>query len=341
MGGLLFKTARLPVKEFNEYREHVENILKVNNIEYQIPLYFKDKKDFGDLDIIIKKTVPTSVLLKIFKGCQASYDQSEVVISFNYKNFQIDFIKVNPEDFEISFHYYSWNDLGNLIGQLAKFNHMKFGFDGLNYIYLDPKKQKKKVICVSKNIDDILEFLDLNVRKFRQGFENIEEIFEFIIKSKYFNPYVSDLEPYGYSESGVAQYYINKINRDRNEKRRTYQQWLKYIKPLKIGEDNFKFRDDYNKDECIDRIDRFFPEIHLKQQIESLNQDDEIAKIIKQKFNGFIIMSLIPEIKVTQLSGFIRNFKTHYFKNIDEFNEFILKSTQEKINKNIIELWKK
>jgi len=64
--------------------------------------------------------------------------------------------------------------------------------------------------------------LDLDPNVYHKGFDELKDIFNFIIVSKYFNPYMSDLDPYGYDKKGVALYKINKINRDRNVKRKTY-----------------------------------------------------------------------------------------------------------------------
>ncbi len=327
MGGLLFGTSRLPLIEFNKYRANIESIMKFYEIEYKIPLYYKDKKDFGDLDVLIKDTVPTETLMRIFARCECN-NNGESVISFNYKDFQIDFIKIKPEDFNIAYHYYSYNDLGNLIGQLAKYNHLKFGFDGLTYNHYI-KGQKLGNILISKNIDKILSFLDLSPAKFHQGFDTLKEVFDYIVKSKYFNPYVSDLEPYGYSDAGVALYRINKMNRERNTKRKTYQEWLEYVKPLKTGEDNYKFREDGNLQEIYDRVDKFFPEAHFKEKLDAI-QKDRVS--IKDKFNGNVIKKLCPELKKEDFQFFIDSFRTAR----QPFSEYIINSSQDTINKDIL-----
>lgn len=334
MGGLLFGTSRLPLAEFNKYRTSVEGILKFYDIEYKIPLYYRDKKDFGDLDILIKKTVPTEHLLKIFSGCEY-FNNGDSVISFNWKNFQIDFIKIDPEDFEIAFHYFSYNDLGNLIGQLAKFNHLKFGFDGLIYVHYE-NRQKKGTITISKDIDKILEFLDLDPKQYHKGFDTIEEVFDYVVKSKYFNPYVSDLEPYAYNDAGVALYRINKMNRERNTKRKTYQSWLEYVKKFKTGEQNYKFKEDSNVAEVYDRIDKFFPEVNFKEKLNTLKKSEEDRLAIKNKFNGNIIKNLCPDLKKEDFQFFIDSFKASK-KN---FNEYTINTSQDEINKDIINFYK-
>ena len=42
-------------------------------------------------------------------------------------NFQIDFIKVGEENWETSKNYFSYNDLGNLMGRLAQRLGVKYG----------------------------------------------------------------------------------------------------------------------------------------------------------------------------------------------------------------------
>jgi len=338
MGGLLFGTGRLPLKEFNEYRKNIESVLDFYNIEYKIPLYYRDKKDFGDLDIIIKNTVPTEKLLKLFTGSECHYDQSETTVSFNYKDFQIDFIRVKPEDFQIAFHYFSYNDLGNLIGQLARMNYLKFGSDGLKYVHYI-KGQKIGTINVSKNIDKILTFLDLNPSKFHAGFDSLKEVFDYVIKSKYFNPYVSDLEPYGYSEAGVALYRLNKINRERNYKRKTYQEWLEYIKKYKTGDDVYKFREDTNVNEVFDRINNFFPEVKFKEKIENIKKMEENRIKIKNKFNGNIIKELLPELKKHDFQFFIDSFKSHTLEGYRSFDDYVNNTDSSVIKKDIVNFY--
>jgi len=338
MGGLLFNTPRLPLKEFKKFKDDIEFVMDFAGIEYKIPLYFREKKDFGDLDVLIKSTVPTEMLLSIFKGYESHYDSSEKTVSFNYKNFQIDFIKIIPEDFNIAYHYFSYNDMGNLIGQLAKSVYLKFGEDGLKYVHT-VGSQKRATISISKNIDEILKFINLDPAKYRSGFDTLQEIFDFITSSKYFNPYVSDLEPYGYSAAGVALYRLNKMNRERNAKRKTYQEWLEYIKKFKTGEENYKFREG-TLDEAIDLVDKFFAGVNLREKLNFLNSEEEARKIMKTKFNGNIIVDLLPDLDKSDRQFFIDSFKDHVKSKVPyTFDEYIVKAKSEAIKKDIIDYY--
>jgi hypothetical protein len=339
MGGLLFGTPRKPLDEFNKYRKHIESLMKHHNINYKIPLYYRYKKDFGDLDVLIKKTVPTSKLLSIFNNCECHYDKSESCVSFNYKDFQIDFIRIEPNDLEIAYHYFSYNDLGNLIGQLAKANGLKYGFDGLKFNYYI-KGQLKGSISISKNIDEILTFLDLDPIKFHKGFNAIEEVFDYVIASKYFNPYVFDLEPYAFSDTGVALYRINKINRERNVKRKTYQEWLKYVDKYKTGQEKYKFREDYDINEIYNRIDKFFPHVNFKEKIKFFDIQEEERKRVKTKFNGGLIIDILPSLKKEDRQFFIDSFKENIVKKHGNFDSYIVRTSNEKIEKDIEEFFK-
>jgi hypothetical protein len=336
MGGLLFGTQRMKVREFNGYRKTVEDILRFYDIEFKIPLYYRSKQDFGDLDVLVKTTTTIEDLKNIFKTCECHYEpKSETIISFNFRNFQIDFIRVNPDDFDISFEYYSYNDLGNLIGQLAKANYLKYGFDGLRYDHYF-KNQKIGTIPISKNIDKILLFLDLSPAVYHQGFDSMEEVFDYVTTSKFFNPYVYELEPYGYSKAGVALYRLNKMNRERNSKRKTYQEWLEYIKKFKTGEENYKFREDRDIEEVFERIDKFFPNTNFRDKIKNLLNAEEDKKKIKQKFNGNVIISLLPDLQKQDFQFFIDSFKARILKVYTTFDKYIEETDQDSINRDIV-----
>lgn len=176
MGGLLFNTKRMPKEEFLPFVQEVEGKLRMHtNYRFFVPKWIRDKEDFGDLDIVVETPVDNEVFKNIFKA--EKFNSNGPCFSIVYKDFQVDFIKHSPEDFESSMNYYCYNDLGNLIGRLAQRFNLKFGPDGLRYTYYTGVKSEMNV---SKDINMILSFLDLDVNKFHQGFETRKELFDFI-----------------------------------------------------------------------------------------------------------------------------------------------------------------
>ena len=188
---------------------------------------------------------------------------------------------------------------------------MKFGPDGLRYVYYNGSK-KLGEFNISKDIREILTFLDLDVYKFDQGFENRKELFDFIIKSKYFNPYIYDME------------HLNKINRDRNKKRTTYVAWLDYVEPLK------KFFDkdglfDGDKAIFIPAINsHFFNNSEFFDFIIEKDKEFELKKQISEKFNGNIVME-ITDLRGKKLGKFISEFKNWIEETYStEFDQYVL-----------------
>jgi hypothetical protein len=313
MGGLLFQTQRMSVKEFKVYLKHLAFILHHNNISFQIPKYFTTKEDFGDLDILIPNGVGLENIKQWFKkpwynfllktkvtGLE-DWSVNGDVISIKYKNFQIDFIRTKPENWETAYNYFSWNDLGNLIDRLAYKFGLKYGFDGLTYPYNNSKNQKVAIIPISKDINDILRFLDLDVKKFHQGFNNLQEIFEFVIASKYFNPYIYDLK------------HLNKINRDRDKKCKTYQLWLKYIEPLKPNYPSIGVWFEKDKKEWIPFINEKFPKAFLIDAIAWIEKLEKKKEERNTKFNGKMVIDAFPN-QPKEVGKIINAFKEYACK---------------------------
>lgn len=125
--------------------------------------------------------------------------------TFDYKEVQVDLIMSSGEHFYNHFFYMSYNDLGNFIGRLAHSVGLKYGQEGLwyNHYY---KNTKLGRIIISKDYREIFNYLDLDYNRWEKGFDSLEEIFEFVSKSKLFNPPMYQLKS------------LNKINRERNLK---------------------------------------------------------------------------------------------------------------------------
>lgn len=135
------------------------------------------------------------------------------VTSFEYKGFQIDLIFSKTQFYEFSIHYYSYNDICNLIGRITHKMGFKFGHDGLWYILRDGDT-KIEDLLITTDFKKALEIFDFSYERFMQGFNNLEEIFQYISTNKYFNPDIYLLEN------------RNHTARVRDKKRKTYTDFL-------------------------------------------------------------------------------------------------------------------
>jgi hypothetical protein len=291
-------------------------IEKLFNSEVRIVKYYHTKETHGDLDLLLKSSNGLNVHDEIKKEFNIEYVNSNTnVHSFAYDNYQIDIIVVKTNDWDSTF-FYDYDPVGNLIGKYAHGFGLKSGFAGLVYPYRGNSGTVVKDIIISQDQEKIHKFFDLDFNRYEKGFNTVEEIFDYIIKSKYFNA-----DRFQFDN-------LNGIDRKRNKKRVTYNKFLEYINSQKYT-NNFIF----NKDKTVylDMINEYFPEANLLEELESLKKIDEKNKLVKEKFNGRLVMEKF------NLSGKELGFvmKTFYEK-YDE--DYILSNSQEKLLYNVKKL---
>lgn len=186
---------------------------------------------------------------------------------------------------------------------------MKWGFNGLVYVYRIDGKVLGEIV-VSKDYEKVLDFLGFDVERYNEGFDNLDQIFNYVTSSKYFNPWLFDFET------------LNRINRERDQKRTTYANFVKHVAPLKEkGKDAYHYFY-YDKKVYLGLIDHYFPGF-LKQYRE-LEKKEERKRTIHTLFNGNLIIEHYA-ITGKELGQAITKFK-EYFANNEMFEEYILET---------------
>lgn len=300
------KTKRLSTTDFlkiaNFFKNKIQNDL---NVDTHIVKYYRNKKSHGDLDLLIKLDNINYIEEYIninFNPTTINNVKNSNVYSFDYKNFQIDFIIIYPIDWEVSKTFYDFDPSGDLMIKSAIKMGVKYDPKGLKFKI--NYNNKTNTITLTKNNKKIFQFLGFDYNKFIKGFDNIEEIFEWTKESEFFD----------------VNFYLN-IN-SRNKKRKTYQQFLKYIKNNKIDKTyNLK------KNFLLKRMDEYFPNSKIRQELNKLKQKDNEKKEIANKFNGNIIMNKYKWLRGEELGNIIKNFKSIF----DNFELYILNNDSDKI----------
>lgn len=256
----------------------------------EIP-YYRNKESFGDMDILclpltnkdyeyIRKVLDTDVFL-VNGG----------VMSLLYEGLQVDIIPMPLKYFTTSYKYYAYNDLGNLLGKIFHKFGLKYGHRGLTMPLRDGTHQYAE-IEVSRNLRETLEFLGLSYDKYKEGFENLEEIYEYVESSKYFSPDI-----YWYEN-------LNSINKVRDRKRSTYQG---FVKRNEGKEPRITFSK--NKEKYLDMIFKHFPESYEKYKEARLLHLRGLN--IKEKFNG-VLVSEWTGLTGKELGNFMCYLKSGY-----------------------------
>lgn len=321
MGGNVFKTSHEPVrlsnKEMAVFSEEWCSILKEHSVEHVVPRNIGEKLDHGDLDVLVLSENIETFIDNFIVPNRIPLVRNGSVISLLYKSFQVDLIKTPKEDLEFSTFYFSFNDLGNLLGRMSKNLGFKLKHNGLYYV-LRSEDHVLKEFLLSKDYKQFLNILEIDVAKYEEGFSTYIEMFEYLSSSPYFDSGIFKLEN------------LNNKNRVRDRKRKTYNMFLEWCELQE-----FTDQEKLSKEEKEEFVVSHFPE--LKEGIEFENHKYLVQLSVKRKFNGSTILSLIPELKGKELGDFIEAYK----QSMKGFNRFIIESNEDDLNVSILEFYKR
>lgn len=300
MGGRALKntfTRRYNRDEFEVIKDEVLTlIMKAGFTNAVIPLFYRKKETFGDLDVLVQvegSEPLREIITNVFKPNEIFHNGN--CWSFDYKEFQVDFITTPAEHFHSNFMYLSYNDLGNMIGRLAHPFGLKYGQEGLWYEYYNCKKHNLGEIPISKDYPEIFKFLGLDFARWEQGFDELEDIFAYVASSKYF-----DWRQYQMDT-------LNHINRERNLKRKSYMTLLEWIDSNNVKQE-YDFESDKTK--YIRTINSAFPKSNLLTEIRRLEYENAQRLYIQSKFNGHKITAMFG-LEGPELGKAIVEFKEY------------------------------
>lgn len=263
-----------------------------------IPAY-KDKDSFGDMDLLFSPNIPrhqlwlleAEALVVNFYGLKKNqYHKNGNVFSFAPHDFQIDLIGTDVHSVDAALNYFAYNDMSNLLGRLTHKLGIKLGHSGLSIVVRSPTDDSNILseIELSKNYSDALDILGLSAKRYDAGFNSLEDIFEFVASSKFFNRDVFLLDN------------RNHIGRTRDRKRPTYSKFLEWIEETNPS-NNYIFEE--KNEGGYGLREPFFSEIVLKrypfveQKVIDLVKKDLVNRNFKKQFNGVIVGAM------TGLSG--------------------------------------
>lgn len=292
------KTRRYAADEYCVLRDTVLTTLRNRypNRRIEDIRAYRAKPSFGDLDVLFEADNFTDdvykMLEELFQPKQIVKNSS--VWSFEFNEFQVDLIFTTKKMFTSSANYFAWNDLGNLMGRVAHKLGFKYGHDGLSFMVRDGTHQYAE-IHVSSDIVEILKFLKYDPSRFLQGFDTLEEIFQFAASSEYFNKEIYSLDN------------RNHASRIRDKKRKTYTEFLSWIEtaenlPAYPWADLKEVGGYQYKEVFIKRAFEFFPD--FKENYNATMASFNTWQIAKSKFNGQIVSRLTGLID-KQLGEFI------------------------------------
>ena len=354
--------SRINLEKYIQVKKDLEE--KFNQyLELEFTIDVPGKIDFGDIDMlyIVKNKTDNdnnkwNIDLHNFDLTQLInqiYTPVEIVLngpvcSFAYyldsvdKYFQVDLI--NVDNLPMSRFYFSYGDLGGIIGRLTQHKSITYGSKGLwvhpnqeiinkflsiSELSLEISKEQiiKSIlpnIILTNDPEQICIYLGLDWNKWIRGFENKEEIFEWVKSSTWFN-----------SDSFRALDYEH---RHRVNSRPMYQEFLKFIF---VDEPNFTIENGnsskyINSNLQLESLD-YFSKTHILAE-EILEVQRRLLR--KNKFSGKKFLDLGIESK--QIKKYLEEFKLYIESTFElDFEIWLDISNSEVIDKNINEFLSK
>lgn len=303
-------TRRISSEEFYGISREVQNSLSAVGIDSHAVRSYHSKTDFGDIDILVKSN--HRINLRDFvrdKFLPEGIVVNGGIVSFDCKGVQVDLIPVSIEDWEISRYFYDYDPFGNLTGKIANTLGLKFGHFGLAYFCRLQTITEK--IIVSKDPEKIFAFLGYGLSRYHLGFKTLQEIYDFVISSRYF------------SVECFLPENINAINRRRNQRRPNYAEFLTYVEKKGVQS---KIPYSKDKSQYFDLIAQFFPEAQLEEKLEKLKEKERLHLLASEKFNGHLVMQWTG-LQGKELGRCLYTFRSQF----SDFQEWVLSKTKEEI----------
>lgn len=305
MGGNAFgdvQTTRMSLEIYNQILDSI-----IDKLSQYLNLYPNlnppDKTDFGDIDIIYTKKDSNIVIQNILKDIfNPSYIKvngrtTSWIYEMDNLYYQIDMNHcVDNNLLNMYRFYYSYGDLGGIIGRLTSYYGLKFGHNGLflhvfnstikqyksennNTQDIDLEELKSDItytkgdIILTQDPESICEYLDFDYNKYKSGFSSNIEIYDWIIKSKLFNPDIF--------------IRLNNEHRKRYKVRPFYQKFREYILGTNAEVLN-AIDSEVNNNLQLEAI-KYFNKI---DELDNIIEQDRIRTIRKTKFNGKMLLEL-------------------------------------------------
>lgn len=325
MGGHALK--KVVTRRYNrdEYLALKEKILQKIHLDIPnaaTPREFPSKESFGDLDVLM--VCPPTIRMREFitKTFQPNeIVQNGTVYSFDVEEFQVDFILIPADQYENAVVYFSYSDLGGLIGNVCHKIGLKYGMQGLwmnvHTKEFDPTTTSTQLI-LSRNVEQIFAFLGYDYEKYQKGFANPTEFFQWLIEGKYFRRLYFD------------ENQLNHAHRHRTAKRPIYLQFVEFLNEHNIdGKEFVGSEEELLRDVRRQALTFFNKQSEYDQGL----QVREDRKSLKDKYNGAMFLD------VAETRQMIKTLKEKFERRIaptdEEFQQWVHQTDAETIQREI------
>lgn len=347
MGGNALKSGsvRLKTAEYQKLADKLTHEINTNFPNFKaMPIRgFRSKADHGDLDLLVIESSdelteamvnslnPTEIVKAPAKANAVKWGPvTNIGIDVGMdKPFQVDIIQVPADMHHMSYHYYAYNDLGNLMGVVAENAGIRLGHAGLSYSVYDRDNKTKFLgdVFITKNWWEALSLIGYDSEAIHKQFDNdafesLEDIFETASSSMYFNASMHGLE----SRSNKS--------RTRDRKRPTYQAFLEWVKVNEHRLNQYQWNNE-KRAEFINGVFEKYPHVLIEKN--QLQRDSTNQFKARNKFNSSHI-SQITGYKGRDLGNFIMKFKAFIDSNTNGITETILTHSFDELKQMVVDV---
>ncbi len=222
MGGNALKnieTQRLSLSEYTRVLSEIIQILEEEQIEYQIGRELPRKESFGDIDVLLswdRSDVFVPWLHRVFPSDE--YKHCGEVHSFAYEDrYQIDFVIVDKLD--LAHFYFSYGDMGTIVGRCARRQKLQFGHNGLFALIEDDQRNVVFKLLLCEDPAEICSFFHLSYEEWTRGeFSTWKEVCEWILTCRFFRKSIFQEELSGHYRKRTKRpfyaYFLDLLNDD-------------------------------------------------------------------------------------------------------------------------------
>ncbi|KAI4725133.1 hypothetical protein E4T49_07139 [Aureobasidium sp. EXF-10728] len=220
MGGRAFPRLCVPRMNHRIYSQVKQTTLKILSKRFASITIIPEapgKLDYGDVDVVVElsSSIP-------FPCQQVAHDLGTTHFEHNGPTFaQIDVQVCPPGDLAWTTFVNGYGDLGSILGT---FNN-GYGFTSKNdgfFVRIEEQEAQNwsaSQVFLSKDPDLVMDFLGLDKHRFHQGFESERQLFDWSVKSRFFN------------RKSVGKKKDNSDMRSRMEKRPMFRNFMSQYLP--------------------------------------------------------------------------------------------------------------